>query len=253
MRAKNHKRLSFSCFSHRGFTLMELLVVIAIIAILAAILFPVLNAAKAKAQRTVCMNNLKQIGTGTHLYTDENNDTLPSIAITNDMPWSYQWRFFKELTKSYDSLSGTSSPNDKLFACPSDTFYYGNTLDAPLYLSGMYQTNWSDFCSYWFSRLNLVDDSGGNTYSGIAGVKASSLHSTAKDVMVVDQPACFGYSWHQKVSTPNPGPNMVADVKNMAVFVDSHCDYVKFYWDGSDTFPCFYNPPDGYQYQWGEN
>lgn len=236
-----------------GFTLVELLVVIAILAILAAILLPVFSAAKAKAQRTVCLNNLKQIGTGIHLYADESSDTLPSVTITNDMPWSYQWRFFKELTKSYDALSSTSSPNDKLFACPSDTFYYGNTLDAPLYPTGMYLTNWSDYCSYWFSRLNLVQDPSGNYYSGIAGVKMSSLHSSAKDLMVVDQPACFGYSWHQKVALPDPGPDMVNDVRNMAVFVDGHSDYIKFYWDGSDTFPCFYNPPDGYGYQWGEN
>jgi prepilin-type N-terminal cleavage/methylation domain-containing protein len=237
----------------RGFTLIELLVVIAIIAILAAILFPVLNSANAKAQKAVCLSNLKQVGTGIRLYADENNDTLPTVVITNDMPWSFQWRFFKELTKSYDGLSGTSSPQDKLFACPSDKFYYLNNLDTPLFSTPLYQTNWSDYCSYWYSRLNLVQDPDGSNYSGIAGVKISSLHNPARTLMVADQPACFGYSWHQKVTLSNPGPDMVADVRNTATFVDGHADYIKFYWDGSDTIPCFYNPPDGYQYQWGEN
>jgi len=80
--------------SHGAFTLIELLVVIAIIAILAALLLPVLAHAKARAQRTVCLNNLKQISLGINVYAGDHDDTLPTIVITNGMPWSYQWRFY---------------------------------------------------------------------------------------------------------------------------------------------------------------
>lgn len=62
---------------HRGaFTLIELLVVIAIIAILAALLLPALAAAKAKAQRTQCINNLKQWAIAEQIYSTDNIDGI---------------------------------------------------------------------------------------------------------------------------------------------------------------------------------
>src|SRR4051812_7765786 len=59
------------------FILIEFFVLISIIAILAGMFLPALAKAKAKGQRTHCLNNLKQIGLLMQMYTDDNEDYFP--------------------------------------------------------------------------------------------------------------------------------------------------------------------------------
>ena len=60
-----------------GFTLIELLVVLAIIALLAALLLPAFSQAKARARRVACVNNLRQVGYGFHLFANDHQGKFP--------------------------------------------------------------------------------------------------------------------------------------------------------------------------------
>ncbi|HTA95142.1 MAG TPA: prepilin-type N-terminal cleavage/methylation domain-containing protein, partial [Verrucomicrobiae bacterium] len=180
----------------RAFTLIELLVVIAIIAILAAMLLPVLSSAKRKAAQAACINNQKQLGLGMKMYVDDNNDIFPGCAsrgIYGFQPqdWIY-WRTNMVFGQSpvFNAIPGASRAT---FRCPLDNddtgrlnYNYGDTQGPYLF-------------SYSLTGYGL-DDSGNNSV-GISSVaqtqggttnfypfRASAVRNPALKIMMAEEP-----------------------------------------------------------------
>jgi prepilin-type N-terminal cleavage/methylation domain-containing protein/prepilin-type processing-associated H-X9-DG protein len=102
--------------NRRGFTLIELLVVIAIIAILAAILFPVFAQAREKARQTACLSNMKQIGVGLMMYTQDYDETPPP---GNDGVVNFADPAVYAATPNFLGSLIPYTKNTQIFACPS--------------------------------------------------------------------------------------------------------------------------------------
>ena len=71
-----------SC-GRRGFSLLELVIVLGIIALVMAILLPVMHRARDASQGVTCLSNLRQITIAFHLFADRNGKLLPDVEITN--------------------------------------------------------------------------------------------------------------------------------------------------------------------------
>jgi len=116
-----------------AFTLIELLVVMAIIAVLAALLLPVLSNAKAKAKAIQCLNNLRQWGLATQVYIADNDELLPpeghptpsaaDLANPHYLAWYIQLPEVLKLPHYADMPWRTNpviNPGNCIWICPSN-------------------------------------------------------------------------------------------------------------------------------------
>ncbi len=189
----------------RGFTLIELLVVIAIIAILAAILFPVFAKAREKARQTQCLSNLKQIGNGIMMYTQDYDETMPR---------SYGWEhgddprslstashglytnglglliLMKFVSIGTDPANGQPIP-PAFFYCPNDAkptsstwwagYFFANRVSVEGDSLAQVQSNWA-IMDEW-EQVNW----GGKGHNEMTNILYSDGHAKAKKAKTWDQ------------------------------------------------------------------
>jgi prepilin-type N-terminal cleavage/methylation domain-containing protein len=176
----------------KGFTLIELLVVIAIIAILAAMLLPVLAAAKRRAQRINCVSNIKQVNLAFRIWEGDNNNLYP-MALSTSAGGAKE-----NVSCSGNNTAGAYKTQGmtNIFTCCSNELSTTRIIYCPSDNNRQAATN--------FSQYGILGTTPGNGTNGISYFVCGDASETYPQ-MVLDGDRNIG-----STSSP-PAPNMTAN------------------------------------------
>src|SRR5687767_11568388 len=103
------------CIPRTGFTLVEMLAVIAIVAVLIAVLLPVLSSARRRANQVRCLASLKEIGNGFKLYAHDFEGAWP-VTVHQQGPYSPSVPLLPEERRWHDLIARYVSGTNNLSA-----------------------------------------------------------------------------------------------------------------------------------------
>jgi len=237
-----------------AFTRLELLFVIVVLLWLIGMVIPPPRDHATKAYRVQCINNLRILHKATEIYLyDWSHD--PKTTNETRAPFLTWTDYRKPIGENVPGVKATPSPEDRVFACPKDTFYYPMNSEVSTRISQplQQQSNYV-FTSYAYNAGYTVIPSTNNSPAttnllGIAGMKLDSIAHPNRTVLLAEFPALAPYSWHNAKSSLSGDASRFKNARDMLVFVDGHVAYTRMYYDGKK--PAWeYNPPAGYDYQW---
>jgi prepilin-type N-terminal cleavage/methylation domain-containing protein len=215
----------------RGFTLLELLIVVAIIAILAALLLPVLSTAKSKGKQASCVNNLRQLSMCWRMYSADNNEKLVENDPTH--PETDNWvlgsmKIALEATNELDLRQGLLFPyvsQVSLFHCPADSSQSNNHLRTRSYsMNGWMGTRYMETIRQTRYRTFVKENEIGAAGTATLWVVIDENESTIDDGW---------FQMNMDVNEPIVSAPATRHRQGYVLnFADSHVDYYKM--RGSD-------------------
>jgi len=213
-----------------GFSRTDLLCTIALIVMLSSIIFVVITRQRDTARLQLCTANLQRIGQAVMSFANDHGGTLPGMLRTEAGP---SWWWYKNEIRTYTGLTGASSPEDKLFACPVDRGYSD---PGPFWKNARF-----NYTSYVFNGVTLLG------VPNIAGWKLSAVAQPAQTLAAMEWVAHGPLSWHRSRTGKANAP-FYKDAESVVAFADGHVSFIPIYFDGFN--PAYTRDPiPGYAYK----
>ena len=209
-----------------GFTLIELLIVIAIIGILAALLIPAIGKGTGLANRTKCLNNLRQIQTASIAYAGEHNGQFPSSDRIYGLP--HECDNYSNTVGSYLNVS-----RDKIMFCPGDLIKVRNPT------TPLYDTN---YCTYQYFNFPIA-------FLGTFSTNKPDLSRVVTAPAMVALWGCLTVMGPDGTAMAHSEPKVKRPLSGMnAVYADGHGAWVsgtnlEVYWNGAGGDYYWPKPP----------